>query len=300
MQSVLKFNTVKEYEMTALKKIITALAFSSLCVTYTSHATPIVEDWNFIVDTAFTEFNHATEVAGTNTNTYFSAPTTLSWGIPLGSNQSSLDVSSGSNGNVIGTVETDGASVQTASLIHNNFVIDFPLTNGDPDPTKALTDATLKTKLQLDPLGANSDPFLINPPELVFDITFKETPNDGPCADVTSPIPCNDIFVIDLLGSGGVFDPISSSFNQMFTLGDHNYNVRLAVVGLGILANPVCAAAGADDGCIGLTTIENRINSFAVNMSISLVPEPSVILLMSLALLGIAVSTRNKSNFMES
>jgi hypothetical protein len=279
--------------MNTFNKIITALTISTLCVTFSSHAIPIVNNWDFVVDTAFTDFNHATDVTGSNNNAFFSnAPTTLSWGIPLGTNKSSLDVSSGSNGTVTGSVLTDGAAETTASLIHNNFVIDFPGNN----PTRALTDAKLSTILRLAPSG---NPVQAIAPPLVFDITFKETSNSGQCSDVSSINGCNDIFVIDLESSGATFDPNSSSFNQEFSFMGYSYIVSLGVLGLGALDDPVCLDAGVGTGCIGLTTIEDAVNQFDVAMSITSngpeirrVPEPSAILLMSLALLCILVSNR--------
>ncbi|TMM43962.1 THxN family PEP-CTERM protein [Colwellia ponticola] len=258
--------------MKIFKKAITVLTLSTLGLTFTASAGPIVTAWDWVVDNAFTAFapptnaNPALGVLGINDNTYWSAPTTLIWG----SNASSLALG-GVNGNTSGTNLANGALTQTTSLTHNNFVI-----NG-----ASLTSATLSTRLLLDP-NPGVLPFDITPPALTYDISFLETNNDGSC-EVVSPIPCNDIFVID-----------GSDFSQPFMYDGNMYNVELLISGLEVLSNTACTAAGAAEGCLGFTTVENASNTFAVDMRITAVPEPSTILLLSLAMFGIVMSVRSK------
>jgi hypothetical protein len=283
--------------MNTLKKILTTFIISTLCVAFTSNATPIVTDWAFIVDSAFTGFNpDDPDVTASNNNTFWSSPTTLTWGTSTGDGPSSLDVSSGNegNGSTSGFLVTDGLSELTSTLTHNN----------NPITGATLTNAVLSSSIFLNPI-APLNPYSVvsggRPPALSFNINFKETVNSGNCADVTSPADnkCNDIFVINLLeaaqnGIGVSFDPLTNTLTQMFGIAEHTYRAEIAVEGLDTLADPVCAAAGAASGCVGITTIEKQANPFDVRLRISLVPEPSSVLLMSLALFGIFASMRNK------
>jgi len=274
--------------MNTLKKIVTALTFSTLCIAFTSSATPIITEWDWEVDTAFTDFAHAVDVTGTVPNDYWDDdPTLLSWGIPVGSDQSSLDVSSGSSGNTSGDI-TGSETVQTATLTHNNFVINAP----EGDITRILTAAELSTNLMLTYDDGGDVTFSL--PSLVFDILFKETPNSGTCA-VESIIKCSDIFLISLSpDSGEAIIDGAGNFLQYFDIEEHTYQAKISVSGLGLLVDPVCSAAGATSPCIGLTTVERQSNEFDVFLKITLVPEPASILLMSLALFGIFASARNK------
>ena len=272
-----------------------------MCVAFTVSATPIVTDWDFIVDTAFTSSEltgGGGSAVGSDYNAYWTAeeggdtPTTLTWGhVSDTDEQSSISVADGGTGHTEGTLMTNGIAMHTATLEHNNNAIS---TSFD-----TLMDATLSTHLFLNPL-LPAVPYagvpIFGTPALHFDIQFTETFNGGTCAVDTSPTPCNDIFVIDLIGGAGgtTFDPSTNTFNQIFPLFEYHYNAQIIVEGLDTLSDPVCAAAGAASGCIGITTAENVLNSFEVKLRISLVPEPSVILLMALALIGIFASMRNK------
>ena len=276
--------------MNTLKKFITALTLSTLGFAFTTSATPIYTEWDFIVDSAFTSFAYTAGDGATNEtmdNILLTAPTILAWGDQV--SQSSLDISSGSLGNVTGDDLPSGTAVQTALLIHNNISI--------PDDSKFLDTATLSTLLQLVPANTPFPaPVLGN--ALAFDILFKETLNTpGLCGGV----PCgNDIFIMTM-PPGVIFDGSEGTLNQQFSIFEHTYNIELKLVstlngtGLSVLHNDICdRVAGADADCIGLTTIEGQSNEFQVMMTITYVPEPSTILLLSLALFGIVASMKNK------
>ncbi len=280
--------------MNTLKKILIAIAFSALSVTFTSNAT-LIPAWDFIVDSAFTG---STYTAGTgipiesNTNTQFNQPTTLSWGDQV--DQSNLDISfnsivPASNGNVSGTIITDGPANQTALLVHNNIAI--------PKESSVLETALLSTLLQIVPSGFPFPEPIISTP-ISFNILFFETPNSGgTCGGVDCS---NDIFLITLPPSV-IFDQGEGSLNEQFAIGQHTYNTELKLVstlngsGLAVLSDGICSRIdGVANGCIGLTTVEAKSNEFKVMMKVTLIPEPSSILLLSLALFGIFARMRNK------
>jgi hypothetical protein len=285
--------------MKTIKKIIVTLTLSTLGFTSLSNAAPI-EVWDWAVDSAFTEFSPGTpDVNGDlgSMNTYWNNPSIISWGTSANTLNkiSSLDVSSNSNGHVEGTGLANDASTVTSTLVHNNFTISGP----------TLTSAVLSTKLFLAPAGFGSlDDSL---PPLLFSILFKETQNTNNCVynGIAEMPECrDDIFVVNAFGSDtdnngtveqGEFNPFTNSFNQKFSVGGYTYNIGLTIDTLDILHNDICSRVlGASTPCVGITTQEGQANSFGVNMTISLVPEPSTILLMSLAVFGLVSTTRNK------
>ncbi|MCJ8295043.1 MAG: PEP-CTERM sorting domain-containing protein [Colwellia sp.] len=268
--------------MNTLKKFITAVSISLLSFTFTASATPI-DMWDWEVDSAFTLFSAG--VIGSDDNHFWDDPSKISWG-----DASSSLTLGGDDGHFDGENLANGASALTATLTHHNFII----FSGD-----LLTSATLSTKLQIAPAGFPLAGFI---PPLLFNIVFKETSNGATCSygvdleDFPEGLHCeDDIFVIDTFGTGIDFNPFTNTFNQKFGLMGYTYNIELAIDSLAELADDVCArVGGGDPGCIGITTHEQQMNSFDVNMTITLVPEPSTILLMSLALFGIVASMRNK------
>lgn len=263
-------------------------------------ATPIT-NWGYRIESGFTAFTSTggsgSGVVGSNTNTEWAAPSTLTWGAGTGpgisAGRSGIDVGGASNGTATGTVITDGGAVSTVTFTHTNNVI-----SGGSD---SLTTATLSDRIYLDPLlpAPPYDPTpgdQFSPPDLTFGINFTETTNGGTCAAASPPgNPCNDIFVLDIVGAG--FNPLNNSINQNFFFADpdtaelHAYNARIFIDGIGLLPDDTCLAAGAAINCIGLTTIEGQANTFQVSLDITTeqfyIPEPTTLLLMGLGLLGI-------------
>jgi len=234
-----------------------------------------VISWDYSVVGEFTDSSFTGGGASTTA-------TSLSWGTSTGSGQSSLVID---NSNASGQVNTyygggtpPGAFIETGlSLTHNN----------NPIRGTSLTGATLKTTISLDPLAPNN-PAL--PDKLFdFDIKFAETPNTtGDCADVTSPIPCNDIFILE-----GGLPNFDFFYDALDGDGLQQYFVNVFITdsnSLSILNDDICSAAGAASGCLGLTTVERQSNLVPFGFTISsdplsTIPEPASIALFSLGLL---------------
>lgn len=213
---------------------------------------------------------------------------TLTWGEGIGFGQSSLVITDPLNGSVDtiigGGMPTPANIAEGLTLSHINHPISL---------VSALTSAELTSQLTLvatAPAGTEGGPGGLDP--VSFNIKFSETPNVEPCA-APSPAgnPCNDIFVLT-----------SGLLNASFTYLGQNYFVNIFPLidgALSVLSNAECAAAGAANGCIGLTTIENEISLLPFGVTISTqplqVPEPNVLALLGIGLFAAgALRTRRK------
>ena len=128
-----------------------------------------------------------------------------------------------------------------------------------------------------------------------FNIAFTETPNSGTCAVTGSPKKCNDIFVL----TGGL---LNSSFSYDAGDGDglRQYFVNIFPTTGGVLSvleTTACLAAGQAANCIGFSTPEGKSTKLAFGFTISTqplqqVPEPGILALFGLGLLGAFVARR--------
>ena len=181
--------------------------------------------------------------------------------------------------------------VPGSTITHTNNPISGP----------TLTGATIRDSLTLTAvLPPSAGPGLL--PPIDFNIAFDETPNATPCAVVSSPTPCNDIFVL----LGGLF-------NQTFMYDSDGagpdapvtYFVNIFPTSGGVLSildNSTCAAAHAANpaapatNCLGFTTPEGAATTLAFGYTISTlplsIPEPGTVALVGLALLGVGASRR--------
>lgn len=260
-----------------------SLAVASALLVAPAHA--IVLEWGYEIDN---NFSAATYTAGAGTTTVAGpGVTALSWGDVTDANKSSLVIG---NNPISGSVDTYLGNVppqsppylgSTLSLTHNNKVI--------PGGSASLSTATLSSAVVLTPLDPANAGFPIGP--VLFDISFTETTNAGTCAVLGSPTPCNDIFVL----TGGLLN-----FDFDYDAGDGDglltYFINIFPTSGGVLSqleDSACEAAGAEDGCIGFSTPENQSTTLAFGFTISsnpltTVPEPGVLALFGLGLLGLA------------
>ena len=269
-----KFSDHKGFIMKILLKKAVSLF---LCYSIMSAAQASVITWDYTTTGEFT----ASSFTGSGATV---TSTMLTWGNSTGSGRSSLLID---NSNASGSVDTfSGSGLPPASFIGNSIdLIHF----NNPVTGSSLSGARLMTTVSLDP--SLPDQPALSDQQFNFDIVFAETPNSGVCADISSPVPCNDIFVLE----GGL-----PNFNFNYDAGDGDglmtYFVNVFITdsnSLSILDDAICAAAGVSNGCFGLTTVERQSNLIPFGFTISAQPltvnESSSMALIGLSLLLLGI-----------
>ncbi len=257
----------------------------------------LITSWDYQIDSTFDSFTETggvagSEVTGSGTNAVLGGDTTLSWGIgvPNPNEQSSVSIDSDVDGSGLLTDFPPafiGNSVAGATFTHTNNVI-----SGDSSELstfRLLTQIDLTGATQEDPPGGTLPAGEIVGP-ITFSSFFTETTNAEPCLPTSESV-CDDIFVLSNAGELGALGS-----GQSFTIDDYQYTVFLDLAGIGTLTDAECAEAGADSGCVGLTTEEGLENNFTSSVRIEAreVPTPAILALFGIGLMGLGFAARRQ------
>lgn len=271
-----------------MKHSIKAAAIGALAAFAFSAQAAMVTQWSYSVATQWVTSGVGAPTFSSGGGSQTVTSSMLSWGSSIGnadpalnSDRSGLKILNSPQNNTTGGLLTN-------DVLNPDLVATFQHVNNSISGSYAtLLTASVLTTITLTPYAPSGS--ALAPMPLTFNINFTETPNNGSCIpEATSN--CDDIFVL----TGG-------NLNQTFAYDGYTYFVSFLDMQSGPLtplSPQACTAAGAPVNCLGFWTAEGASETVDFGIVISStpisVPEPGVLALVGLSLLGAAGASRRR------
>lgn len=272
-----------------MKHSIKAAAIGALAAFAFSAQAAMVTQWSYSVATQWVTSGVGAPTFSSGGGSQTVTSSMLSWGSSIGnadpalnSDRSGLKILNSPQNNTTGGLLTN-------DVLNPDLVATFQHVNNSISGDYAtLLKASVLTTITLTPHAPSGS--ALAPMPLTFNINFTETPNtSGSCIPEATSV-CDDIFVL----TGG-------NLNQTFAYDGYTYFVSFLDMQSGPLtplSPQACTTAGAPVNCLGFWTAEGASETVDFGIVISStpmsVPEPGVLALVGLSLLGAAGASRRR------
>ena len=272
-----------------MKHSIKAAAIGALAAFAFSAQAAMVTQWSYSVATQWVTSGVGAPTFSSGGGSQTVTSSMLSWGSSIGnadpalnSDRSGLKILNSPQNNTTGGLLTN-------DVLNPDLVATFQHVNNSISGSYAtLLTASVLTTITLTPYAPSGS--ALAPMPLTFNINFTETPNtSGSCIPEATSV-CDDIFVL----TGG-------NLNQTFAYDGYTYFVSFLDMQSGPLtplSPQACTTAGAPVNCLGFWTAEGASETVDFGIVISStpmsVPEPGVLALVGLSLLGAAGASRRR------